>query len=204
MADLWLMSRPNDPSKMVQTVFQPTRKKSAGVGSFWWKHLGGLLYDFLVICGCAIFIAVFCRVGSVWVGSFLFQWKHGLSHTWHTEHPCHDQTPLYLLSFNIDRHDFYCCRHPFEFDEICNRHLLHYLGSLGFSGTSDSRLPFSLVPKATVSYNSCKSFNFSISLLKKLKKEILLDWNLNLTLGWPCRGPSRSNSSRFSFCGYKF
>ena len=79
MAGLWLMSQPNDPSKMVQTVFQPTRKKSAGVGSFWWKHLGGLLYDFLVICGCAIFIAVFCRVGSVWVGSFLFQWKHGLS-----------------------------------------------------------------------------------------------------------------------------
>ena len=78
MAGLWLMSHPNDPSKMVQTVFQPTRKKSAGVGSFWWKHLGGLLYDFLVICGCAIFIAVFCRVGSVWVGSFLFQWKHGL------------------------------------------------------------------------------------------------------------------------------
>ena len=73
------MSHPNDPSKMVQTVFQPTRKKSAGVGSFWWKHIGGLLYDFLVICGCAIFIAVFCRVGSVWVGSFLFQWKHGLS-----------------------------------------------------------------------------------------------------------------------------
>ena len=73
------MSQPNDPSKMVQTVFQPTRKKSAGVGSFWWKHLGGLLYDFLVICGCAIFIAVFCRVGSVWVGSFLFQWKHGIS-----------------------------------------------------------------------------------------------------------------------------
>ena len=59
------MSFPNDSSKMVQTVFQPTRKKSAGVGSFWWKHLGGLLYDFLVICGCAIFIAVFCRVGSV-------------------------------------------------------------------------------------------------------------------------------------------
>ena len=79
MAGLWLMSHPNDPSKMVQTVFQPTRKKSAGVGSFWWKHLGGLFYDFLVICGCAIFIAVFCRVGSVWVGSFLFQWKHGLS-----------------------------------------------------------------------------------------------------------------------------
>ena len=78
MAGLWLMSHPNDPSKMVQTVFQPTRKKSAGVGSFWWKHLGGLLYDFLVICGCAIFIAGFCRVGSVWVGSFLFQWKHGL------------------------------------------------------------------------------------------------------------------------------
>ena len=73
------MSHTNDPSKMVQTVFQTTRKKSAGVGSFWWKHLGGLLYDFLVICGCAIFIAVFCRVGSVWVGSFLFQWKHGLS-----------------------------------------------------------------------------------------------------------------------------
>ena len=72
------MSHPNDPSKMVQTVFQPTRKKSAGVGSFWWKHLGGLFYDCLVICGCAIFIAVFCRVGSVWVGSFLFQWKHGL------------------------------------------------------------------------------------------------------------------------------
>ena len=73
------MSHPNDPSKMVQTVFQPTRKKSAGVGSFWWKHLGGLFYDFLVICGCAIFIAVFCRVGSVWVGSFLFQWKQGLT-----------------------------------------------------------------------------------------------------------------------------
>ena len=73
------MSHPNDPSKMVQTVFQPTRKKSAGVGSFWWKHLGGLLYDYSVICGCAIFIAVFCRVGSVWVGSFLFQWKHGLN-----------------------------------------------------------------------------------------------------------------------------
>ena len=59
------MSHPNDPSKMVQTVFQPTRKKSGGVASFWWKHLGGLLYVFLVICGCAIFIAVFCRVGSV-------------------------------------------------------------------------------------------------------------------------------------------
>ena len=73
------MSHPNDPSKMVQTVFHPTQKKSAGVGSFWWKHLGGLLYDFLVICGWAIFIAVFCRVGSVWVGSFLFQWKHGLN-----------------------------------------------------------------------------------------------------------------------------
>ena len=92
MAGLWLMSHPNDPSKMAQTVFQPTRKKSAGVGSFWWKHLGGLLYDFLVICGCAIFIAVFffCRVGSVWVGSFLFQWKHGLRekknrHTLYTE-----------------------------------------------------------------------------------------------------------------------
>ena len=76
MAGLWLKSHPNDPSKMVQTVFQPTRKKSAGVGSFWWKHLGGLIYDFLFICGCAILIAVFCRVGSVWVGSFLFQWKH--------------------------------------------------------------------------------------------------------------------------------
>ena len=40
----------------------------------------------------------------------------------------------------------------------------------------------SLVPETTVSHNSCKSFNFSISLLKKLQKEVLLDWNLNLTL----------------------
>ena len=52
----------------------------------------------------------------------------------------------------------------------------------------------SLVPEATVSCNLFKNFNFSTSLLKKLKKEILLDWNLNLTLGWPCRGHSRSNS----------
>ena len=96
MAGLWLMNHPNDPSKMVQTVFQPTRKKSAGVGSFWWKHLGGLLYDFLVICGCAIFIAVFCRVGSVWVGSFLFQWKHGLSplHLQKTELVCKNASSL--------------------------------------------------------------------------------------------------------------
>ena len=74
----------------------------------------------------------------------------------------------------------------------------HFVRHLPSSGQD------SLVPEATVSYNSCKSFNFSISLLKKLKKEILLDWNLNLTLGWPCRGPSRSNSSQFSFCRYKF
>ena len=126
MAGLWLVSQPNDPSKMVQTVFQPTRKKSAGVGTFWWKHPGGLLYDFLVISGCAIrnsgeetlwhnrrtcpdsglhcgigshcltdscrkneeeeeeaaalfSLPFFCRVWSVWVGLFLFQWKHGLS-----------------------------------------------------------------------------------------------------------------------------
>ena len=83
---------------MVQTVFQPTRKKSAGVGSFWWKHLGGLLYDFLLICGCAIFIAVFCRVGSVCVGSFRFQWKHGLSeHIWKLK----DTNTQYDLKWNI-------------------------------------------------------------------------------------------------------
>ena len=45
MAGLWLMSQPNDPSKMVQTVFQPTRKKSAGVGSFG----GNTLADFSMI-----------------------------------------------------------------------------------------------------------------------------------------------------------
>ncbi|GFR92678.1 multiple epidermal growth factor-like domains 10 [Elysia marginata] len=45
------MSHPNDPSKIVQTVFQPTRLKSATVVSFWWKHFGGLLYDFLLTSG---------------------------------------------------------------------------------------------------------------------------------------------------------
>ena len=103
-----------------------------------------------------------------------------------------------------------CClvlHHPFPPQRVAANGLFKYILTPFITPPPPSLLIFNLtsqVPEATVSYNSCKSITFSISLLKKLQKEILLDWNLNLTLCWPCRGHSRSNSSRFSFYGYKF
>ena len=70
---------PKRPVKNGANRIPTTRKKSAGVGSFWWKHLGGLFYDFLVICGCAIFIAGFVGSGRFGSVRFSFQWKHGLT-----------------------------------------------------------------------------------------------------------------------------
>ena len=52
-----------------------------------------------------------------------------------------NQTPLNPPSIIIDRHVYHYFHHLPEVNELCHRHLLHCVGSLGFPGTSDSRIP---------------------------------------------------------------